>query len=99
MTEEAEAPLAEAAAGWGWYEATGERGDFDCSNVHLTWSMRCALSHVQVLCFSDTRDQYSQETHTEDTAGLTRRLSTLDAQLKALRRAPRVASHAAALAQ
>ena len=37
---------------------------------------------TRVLCFSDTRDQYSREAHAEDAAGLARLLRRLDTQLQ-----------------
>lgn len=37
---------------------------------------------TRVLCFSDTKDQYTREAHAEDAAGLTRRLAKLDTQLQ-----------------
>lgn len=55
---------------------------------------------TRVLCFSDTKDQYTREAHAEDAAGLTRRLAKLDAQLQVCLRSAVVAlavSHPAIL--
>lgn len=51
------------------------------SGVDPSISYAC-LRGVQVLCFSDTRDQYSQAVNSEDSATLARRLDRLDSQLK-----------------
>lgn len=61
------------------------------ASKHNDFPIRCSVVKssntptvgcMQVLCFSDTRDQYSQEAQSEDTASLTRRLTKLDEELK-----------------
>ncbi len=51
-------------------------------DTRLVYVSTHAEGVTRVLCFSDTKDQYTREAHAEDAAGLTRRLAKLDAQLQ-----------------
>lgn len=57
----------------------GNGSDMDTRLVYVSTH---AEGVTRVLCFSDTKDQYTRDAYAEDAAGLTRRLAKLDEQLQ-----------------
>lgn len=57
----------------------GSGSDYDMRLVYVSTH---AEGVTRVLCFSDTKDQYTRDAYAEDAAGLTRRLTKLDGQLQ-----------------
>lgn len=56
------------------------------SDMRLVYVSTHAEGVTRVLCFSDTKDQYTRDAYAEDAAGLTRRLAKLDEQLQVCHR-------------
>ena len=64
---------------WTLQGSSGGGSDVDARLVYVSTH---AEGVTRVLCFSDTKDQYTRDAHAEDAAGLSRRLAKLDEQLQ-----------------
>jgi hypothetical protein len=62
-----------------WLQSTAGGAD---SDVRLVYVSTHAEGVTRVLCFSDSKDQYTRDAYAEDAAGLTRRLAQLEEQLQ-----------------